>query len=120
MDLRQLYSSQFGSFPLAERQTQRDLLFLGRAVSQLREQQGSSTEALATSTGVEQTRIQALEAGRLNPGYDLLILLAEGLGIRPSAFFIRAEEIQAEEHASKALDHSDSAIPCPSRRLGEE
>jgi transcriptional regulator with XRE-family HTH domain len=89
------------------RQRQRHLLFLGQAVSQLREQQGLSTEALAASTGVEQTRIQALEAGRLNPGYDLLILLAEGLGIRPSAFFIRAEEIQAEERASKESDQDD-------------
>jgi transcriptional regulator with XRE-family HTH domain len=88
------------------RQRQRDLLFLGQAVSQLREQQGLSTDELATATGVEQTRIQALESGRFDPSYDFLILLAEGLGIRPSRFFIRAEEIQAVEPASKESDQS--------------
>jgi transcriptional regulator with XRE-family HTH domain len=86
------------------REKQRDLLFLGQAVRQIREQRGLSTDELATSTGVEQARIQALESGRFNPSYDLLILLAEGLGIRPSAFFIRAEEIQAVEPASKEPD----------------
>lgn len=89
------------------RQRQQDLLFLGQAVSQLREQQGVSTEELAASTSVEQTRIQALESGRFNPSYDLLIVLAEGLGIRPSRFFIRAEEIQTEEPASKESDQGD-------------
>lgn len=77
------------------RQSQRDLFFLGQAIGQLREERGLSTEVLAAAAGIERTRIQALEAGALDPDYDLLLTLAEALGIRISAFVIRAEELQA-------------------------
>lgn len=77
------------------RQTQRDLFFLGRAIGQLRGECGLSTDAFAAAAGIERTRIQALEAGQLDPDYDLLLTLAEALGIRVSAFVIRAEELQA-------------------------
>jgi hypothetical protein len=40
-------------------------------------------------------RIAELEAGRLDADYDLLLALAEGLGVRASAFFLRAEELGA-------------------------
>ena len=73
----------------------RTLLVLGQAVRQVREEQGWKTDELAVATGIAQAQIQALEAGRLDPDYDLLLALAEGLGVRPSALFIRAEELQA-------------------------
>jgi transcriptional regulator with XRE-family HTH domain len=76
------------------RQSQRDLFFLGQAIGQLREERGLSTNALAVAAGIERTRMQALEGGRLDPDYDLLLTLAEALGIRISAFVIRAEELQ--------------------------
>jgi transcriptional regulator with XRE-family HTH domain len=79
-----------------DRQSQRDLFFLGQAIGQLREERGLSTDALAAAAGIERTRIRALEAGALDPDYDLLLTLAEALDIRLSAFVIRAEEIQAE------------------------
>jgi transcriptional regulator with XRE-family HTH domain len=80
---------------LSEHQREQpDLVVFGRAIGKIRQERGLSTGELAAATGIERTRIQELEAGRLNPGYSLLILLAEGLGIRPSAFFIRAEELQ--------------------------
>jgi transcriptional regulator with XRE-family HTH domain len=77
-------------------QRQRDLFFLGQAIGQLREERGLGKDELAAATGSERTRIQALEAGLLDPDYELLLTLAEALGIRPSAFVIRAEELQAE------------------------
>ena len=79
---------------------QRDLLALGRAVSQVREEQGLSSRELAATTGIMQSRIQALEAGRMDPDYELLLALAEGLGVWPSAFIVRAEELSADDQTS--------------------
>lgn len=71
---------------------EQDLVALGQAVSRLREQRGMSTNELADATGIERVRISTLEAGRLDPTYELLIALAEGLGVQPSALVIRAEK----------------------------
>jgi transcriptional regulator with XRE-family HTH domain len=88
------------------KQQEQHLLVLGQAIGQLRSELGLSTGELAAATGIEQARIQALEAGRFNPDYELLLALAEGLGGRPSAFVIRAEELQAAKRASGgAADH---------------
>jgi transcriptional regulator with XRE-family HTH domain len=76
---------------------QQDLLVLGRAIMEIREERGMAAEQLAAASGVERARIQALEVGRLNPSYELLLALAEGLGVRPSAFVIRAEELAARD-----------------------
>jgi transcriptional regulator with XRE-family HTH domain len=67
------------------------LLLLGRAIREVREEQGFSVGELAGATGVARKRIAAVEDGRFDPEYDLLIALAEGIGVRPSAFFVRAE-----------------------------
>jgi transcriptional regulator with XRE-family HTH domain len=71
---------------------ERDLVLLGQAVSRLREQRGMSTNELADATGIERLRISILEAGKLDPTYELLIALAEGRGVQPSALVIRAEK----------------------------
>lgn len=77
-----------------------ELFVLGRAVSHLRRERDVSVEQLAAATGIDRTRIQALEAGRVNPTYGMLRDLAEGLGVRPSSFVIRAEELAARERES--------------------
>jgi transcriptional regulator with XRE-family HTH domain len=76
-------------------QGQQDLLVLGRAVAEIREERGVAAERLAAVTGVALARIQALESGHLDPSYELLLELAEGLGVRASAFVIRAEALAA-------------------------
>jgi transcriptional regulator with XRE-family HTH domain len=76
---------------------QRYLLALGLAVAQIREERGTSAEQLATATGAGLAHVQALEAGRLDPTYELLLMLAEGLGVRASAFVIRAEALLADD-----------------------
>lgn len=73
-----------------------DLLLLGKAIAQIRAERGLSVGELAAATGVEIARVQALEAGQLDPDYELQLALAEGLGVQPSALVIRAEELQAE------------------------
>jgi transcriptional regulator with XRE-family HTH domain len=79
---------------------QQDLLVLGRAIGQIRAARGLSIVDLAAATGHEQTLIRALEGGRLDPSYELLLILAQGLGVRPSAFIIRAEELKIRDQAS--------------------
>lgn len=82
------------------KQHEQDLLVLGQAIREVREQRGLSPSRLAAATGVEQRRIQALEAGRLDPDFELLLALADGLGLRPSAFIVRSEKLAADNRAS--------------------
>jgi transcriptional regulator with XRE-family HTH domain len=70
-----------------------DLIVLGRAIRDLREQSGLSLAGLAARAAVDRARVKALEDGRLDPGFDLLLALAEGMGVRPTAFFMRAEQL---------------------------
>jgi transcriptional regulator with XRE-family HTH domain len=76
------------------------LLLLGAAFREIREQHGLGLGELADATGVGRARIAALEAGRLDADFELLLTLAEGLGVCVSAFFVRAEELDAT-HAER-------------------
>jgi transcriptional regulator with XRE-family HTH domain len=71
-----------------------DLSLLGRAVRQMREQRGMSPDRLADATGMTRQRIDAIETGRLDPSYDLLLALAEGLRVQPSALVALAERLK--------------------------
>jgi transcriptional regulator with XRE-family HTH domain len=99
-----LYSAQFGSFSFVSRWDQQELVVLGRAIGQIRRELGVSAEGLADATDIERTSLSALEAGQVNPTYELLLLLAEGLGIGPSAFVIRAEQLAAKGPSSGRPD----------------
>lgn len=74
-------------------QQQQDLLILGTALQEAREQHGLSTSNLAAATGLTPAHIKALEDGQLDPDFKLLLQLAKGMGTHPSAFFLRAEEL---------------------------
>lgn len=71
------------------------LLNIGRAVQLTREQKGLSAGELADASGISYERIVALEAGQLDPPYELLGELADGLRTRPSALVILAEQLDA-------------------------
>jgi transcriptional regulator with XRE-family HTH domain len=71
-----------------------DLLVLGRAVRRMREQRGISADQLAGAIDICRQRIDALEAGRLDPTYELLLAVAEGLGIQPSTLVTLAEQLK--------------------------
>jgi transcriptional regulator with XRE-family HTH domain len=79
---------------------QQELRILGLAVAQIREEGGVSAAQLAGAAGVELARIGALEAGLLDPTYELLLVLAEALGVRASAFVIRAEALAADDRGA--------------------
>jgi transcriptional regulator with XRE-family HTH domain len=75
-----------------------ELIALGRATWQIRVQQGMSRSELAGALGVEQRWVQELEAGRLDPPFDVLRAVADGLSVKASEFLTLAEEmIRSEE-----------------------
>ena len=73
---------------------------LGDAIRTLREEQQITVEELAAATGLSPGQLAALEAGRLDPGCELLVLIAGGLGVQVAALLERA----AESVASARLD----------------
>jgi transcriptional regulator with XRE-family HTH domain len=62
-----------------------ELARFGETFRQVREQQGVTVADLAARTGIAAERIGALEAGRLDPAYDVMIALADGMGVPLSA-----------------------------------
>lgn len=71
-----------------------DLLQLGRAICLFRVEAGLDVRHLAQAALVPEDDIAQLEAGRLDPTYELLIALAQALHVRPSAFVTRAEALE--------------------------
>jgi transcriptional regulator with XRE-family HTH domain len=62
-----------------------ELLRLAETFRQVREQQRLSVPELAARTGIDVEHISALEAGQLDPTFDVLLALADGMGVRASA-----------------------------------
>jgi len=50
-----------------------NLADLGRAIRELREDEGSNEDDLATAADITVEKLGALEAGKLDPDYDLMI-----------------------------------------------
>jgi transcriptional regulator with XRE-family HTH domain len=67
-----------------------ELLRLGETIRQVREQRRLSVAELAARAGIDAQRISNIEAGQLDPTYDVLIALADGLGVRLSALVPRS------------------------------
>jgi transcriptional regulator with XRE-family HTH domain len=62
-----------------------ELIAFGRTVRAAREQRGMSVAELAEAAGFKRRRLVRIEAGELDPRYDGLIALADGLGVRAAA-----------------------------------
>jgi len=86
----------------ASEQQEQNLAILGQAIRQVRERQDVTANELAAATGIERKQIDALEAGQLDPPYELLLVLARGLGIRPSVFIVCAEDMSTRRQPSGA------------------
>jgi transcriptional regulator with XRE-family HTH domain len=78
------------------------LILLGRAIREVREQHGLSAHDLAAASGVAPARVAALEDGQLDPDFELLLALAKSMGIRPTALFVRAEELGSRDAEGRA------------------
>jgi transcriptional regulator with XRE-family HTH domain len=70
------------------------LLILGRAIRRMREQMDMSADELSDAIGMTPRCLAALETGRLDPTYDLLLVIVERLGVRLSTLMALAEELE--------------------------
>jgi transcriptional regulator with XRE-family HTH domain len=64
---------------------------LARAIRELREERGTDAGDLAAAAGIDPGDLEAIEAGRVDPPYELLGALADGLGVSLSAIVTSAE-----------------------------
>jgi hypothetical protein len=71
---------------------QQELARLGRSIRQIRNDNGLSVADLVAASTLDLTTLEAIEAGQLDPPYDLLLALAHGLGVDPAVIFVRAEQ----------------------------
>jgi transcriptional regulator with XRE-family HTH domain len=55
-----------------------------------------SVRELAAATRTTSRRIERLEAGLVDPRYDLLVALVRALDVRPSLLLGRAEELERQ------------------------
>lgn len=69
--------------------TSADLIRFGQTIRQVREREGVSVADLVARTGIDAEQINAIEAGRLDPAFDVMIALAKGIGVRLSALIPR-------------------------------
>jgi ribosome-binding protein aMBF1 (putative translation factor) len=74
-----------------------ELVFFGRAVREMREQQDLSPAELAGKAGVAEGRLVGVEAGSFEADYEMLIRLARALNVEPHALVIRAEALEKIE-----------------------
>jgi len=78
-------------------QDERDLSALGRALHALRIEHGLSAGELAARSHTTLERVHEIEAGEHDPSYDLLLALAQAIGVKPVALVNRAEELRSED-----------------------
>jgi DNA-binding XRE family transcriptional regulator len=76
------------------------LVFFGQAVREQRERQQVTVEELAGKAGISKRRLERLEAGRVDPEWELWLALAEALHVRASSFAERARELERTEGPS--------------------
>jgi transcriptional regulator with XRE-family HTH domain len=85
-------------FSVSERSQKTDILrALGQAVRERREQLSLTQAELASAMGVKAQRISALERGRINIRYELLLALADSLDVQSATLVMRAEELARED-----------------------
>jgi transcriptional regulator with XRE-family HTH domain len=70
-----------------------NLVALGLAIRQMRELRGMSTDELADAGGISRRSISALERGKIDPTYELLLAVADGLHAQPSTLVALAEQL---------------------------
>ncbi len=82
-----------------EEEHSRYLIAFGRTIRQLRAEQNISADELANLAGLTPARLDAIEAGRYDPRYDVLLALATGLRVTPAALINRVGD-QATDGAA--------------------
>jgi transcriptional regulator with XRE-family HTH domain len=78
-----------------DQEQRRQLIAFGRGVRELCAERNISASELAAAAGLTPRRLEAIEAGRLDPPYDVMLGLAAGLDITLTALVSRAAELRA-------------------------
>jgi transcriptional regulator with XRE-family HTH domain len=73
----------------------RKLIALGQAVRQLREERQLSPSEFAEAASIAQASLEALEAGRFDPPFDVLLALAGALGVELADLVFYVEGLDA-------------------------
>jgi transcriptional regulator with XRE-family HTH domain len=68
----------------ADRTPRSELVVLGRVIREAREQKGMTVAELAEAAGFKRRRLVRIEEGELDPRFDGLMALADGLGVPPA------------------------------------
>jgi ribosome-binding protein aMBF1 (putative translation factor) len=70
-----------------------ELVFVGQAIREIREQRDISLSELAGKAGVRERRLARVEAGSLEPDYELLVKLTRALNVEARVLMSRAEAL---------------------------
>jgi transcriptional regulator with XRE-family HTH domain len=73
------------------------LVALGEALRLIREEKDLSIEAVAVAAGISPARLVNLEAGRVDPDFELMLRLADALNTRLSVIVGRAGDLSQED-----------------------
>lgn len=60
---------------------------VGQNIGTLREERGMSQASFARTISVDRSYINGIENGKYNPSFDILVKIANGLGVPLSSFF---------------------------------
>jgi transcriptional regulator with XRE-family HTH domain len=70
-----------------------ELIALGRTIREVRRERSIKPGDLAAGAGIVPSHLAAIEAGKSDPSYDVLLALARGLSIEPGALVDRASKL---------------------------
>ena len=71
-----------------------ELVFLGQAIREIREERDITAAEFANRAGVRERRLTRVEAGSLEPDYELLVKLTRALNVQSRVLMNRAETLQ--------------------------
>jgi transcriptional regulator with XRE-family HTH domain len=77
--------------------TIRHLKALGRAFAEARREAGLTQHELADRSGVERGHIARVETGKIDPGYEIMLTMAAGIGVPLGPIFDRASELTGKK-----------------------
>jgi DNA-binding XRE family transcriptional regulator len=73
------------------------LVSIGQAIREQRERQDITVAELASKAGISRRRLQRLEAGKVDPDFELWAALAAALNVKTSSLAVRAREFETTE-----------------------
>jgi ribosome-binding protein aMBF1 (putative translation factor) len=71
-----------------------ELVFLGQAIREIRERQDISAAELAGKAGIRERRLARVEAGAVDPDYELLCKLVDALNVESHVLMNRVEALE--------------------------